>query len=160
MLEIFSLGVSPMQHAIHHKSHIPKCMCVYSSSFLPQNNSIEKGGKVVKLSLVCCGKMLEAKRDTYKRVYWNDGTFHYPKIPKNWLWFRGQNYYASLNVTGSNKGSERNPKFALKDDFYMQHKIPELKALTERLNNERPDFRHIINYQTDGAGPHWDKELI
>ena len=55
------LCVLPMQYAIHHKSHISKCMCVCLSAFLPLDNDIGKGGEAIKLSLLRYGKMSEAK---------------------------------------------------------------------------------------------------
>jgi hypothetical protein len=78
-------GIELVDHSIQHKSHIGKQMVVASTYFLPVNNNMGKGGHAFLGSLVRVGKMLPAKRDTYMRVYRDDGTYHYPKNDNNIL---------------------------------------------------------------------------
>ena len=49
------------------------------------DNDIMKGGKTFPVALVQVGKFIQAKKDTYKRVYKEDGNYHYPPIPENIL---------------------------------------------------------------------------
>ena len=42
-----------------------------------------QGGITKMVSLVNIGKMVKATKDSYKRVYKDDGSYHYPKIPVN-----------------------------------------------------------------------------
>jgi hypothetical protein len=56
--------------------------------------------------------MQKAKKDSYKRVYQEDGTYHYPKIPENKLRMKGEMYFESMEITGSNEGTATDPKLS------------------------------------------------
>ena len=56
------LGVEPLRHAMHHKSHIPKCMCIDSTALVPHNNNIAKGGVAEKLVLCSVGDLFQQKK--------------------------------------------------------------------------------------------------
>ena len=79
------LGIEPVQHGVQHKSHLDKMMGIASTGFIPTNNDITKGGVAHLVSLTCVGKSEKAVRNTYKRVYKPDGTYHYPKVQSNVL---------------------------------------------------------------------------
>jgi hypothetical protein len=148
------LGVEPVQHAIHHKSHIPKVMRICSTAFIPHGNDMESGGIAQKLSIVHCGKMLPAQKDSYKRVYKPDDSFHYPKIPANLLRKKGEDYFVALDVNGSSSGTEKSPTFSLMEDYFMEHEFPAMDNLVTELDSKRPGIKHVVRYQLDGAGPH------
>ena len=39
-----------------------------------------KGGEGYRLGIFRAGHMIEAKRNTYKRVYKSDGSYHHPRV--------------------------------------------------------------------------------
>ena len=82
---ITSLGIEPVAQKTHHKSHMHKLMAVVVSAFIPKDNDIEKGGKVFKVSIERAGQMLQAIKDSYTRIYCEDGIYHYPHIIENRL---------------------------------------------------------------------------
>ena len=65
------------------------------------------------VSLVRVGKMVKATKDSYKRVYKDDGSYHYPKIPVNKLRSKGEEYFQSCEITGSAEGNDKSPKMSL-----------------------------------------------
>jgi len=151
------MGIEPVNHSCHHKSHIYKVMGICSTGFAPIDNDMTKGGRTEKVSLVRVGKMLPAAKDTFKRVYRPDGSFHYPKIPENMLRQKGELYFKPLEVTGCNEGTAADPKFSLKK-FFEETEIPKLEAVAARLE-AATSKRIVIRYQMDGAGPHKDGRL-
>jgi hypothetical protein len=46
------LGVLPVHHAAHHKSHIDKLMVIATTAFLPFANDVTKGGTARRVSCV------------------------------------------------------------------------------------------------------------
>ena len=77
---ITSMGVNGKHAYAHHKSNVGKQMYIVMTGFSPTDNDFLKGGTAHMISAVLVGKALPAKKDSYKRVYMEDGTFHYPKI--------------------------------------------------------------------------------
>ena len=63
-------GCAPVNHAVHHKSHIGKVLAFVMTGFAPLDNDFdfEKGGTALKILIKRAGAMVEAKRDTYRRV--------------------------------------------------------------------------------------------
>jgi hypothetical protein len=102
------LGVLPVHHAVHHKSHIDKLMVIATTAFLPFRNGMTKGGTAKRVSCVRVGAMRPAERDTYKRVYKGDGTFHYPKIETNRLRKKGDLYFKAMGSLEAERGRQRN----------------------------------------------------
>ena len=117
-----------------------------------------KGGSTEKVSLVRVGKMLPAAKDTYKRVYRENDSYHYPKIPENMLRQKGELYFKPLEVTGCNEGTAADPKFPLKN-FFKETELPALDDIAARLATETGK-KIVIRYQMDGAGPHKDEKLV
>jgi hypothetical protein len=133
-------------------------MGIASTGYLPKGNDVTKGGEVRKVNLTRCGGMRPAKKDTYKRVYKNDGTYHYPKKAANQLRKKGELYFEPMEVTGSSEGTEQKPKFSLLK-WFIEVEIPRLEEIAreyETLNMKKL----IIRYQMDSAGPHVDGTLI
>ena len=95
---ITSIGLEPNDYYVHHKNHIGKEMYICAKAFvLTQNNDITRGGVAVPISMIRVGKMTATKRDTYKRVYRTNGTYHYPKIQANKLRSKGDMYLSHWN---------------------------------------------------------------
>ena len=151
-------GIEPVQHGVQHKSHLEKIMGIASTAFAPEGNDITKGGRAFLVSLVRVGRMVEAPRDTYKRVYREDGTYHYPKIARNQLRRKGELYFKGMEITGSSKGTTTKPKFDLLS-FFQNTEIPRLEELAAQVSTTTAK-RVIVRYQMDGAGPHTDKVLL
>ena len=80
---------------------------------LHDGNDITCGGTAVPIALVRVGKMVTAKKDTYKRVYNQDGSYTYPKLEQNLLRHEGTEYFQSCELTGSSEGTDKKPKVSL-----------------------------------------------
>jgi hypothetical protein len=78
-------GVYPVNHAIRHKSHIDKMMVIASTAFEPKKNDVEREGLAHKVSFSRVGQWTKATKDPFRRVYRDDGSYHYPKLPENRL---------------------------------------------------------------------------
>ena len=75
------IGLDANEYYAHHKSHIQKEMYIVCTAYvLNKDNDIRKGGTVIPVALVRVGHKTQAKKDSYKREYKNDGSYHYPKI--------------------------------------------------------------------------------
>ena len=62
---------------------------------------------------------MKAARDSYSRVYNDDGTYSYSRIPQNRLRVAGQEYFENWEITGSKEvDRDGNKKFAL-TAFYV-----------------------------------------
>jgi hypothetical protein len=151
----------PSQQQVHpipgyrtNQSQLSPC----STGFVPIDNDMTKGGRTEKVSLVRVGRMLPAAKDTYKRVYRENGSYHYPKIPENMLRQKGELYFKPLEITGCNEGTAADPKFPLKK-FFEETELPKLDEVAARLEADTGK-RIVIRYQMDGAGPHKDGKLV
>ena len=110
--KITSLGVVPRHNTTHHKSHIHKVLVIAATGLIVNDNDIEAGGRGVRLSLSRAGKMVRARKDSYKRVYAEDGTYSYPCIAANRIRRKGELYWKDCDITGSDPGTEKDPKYA------------------------------------------------
>ena len=78
---ITSIGVEPNDYYAQHKNHIRKQTFIVVTSFVLNNNDIEKGGTTIPSCCVRAGKMVKASRDSYSTVYNDNGSsFTYPKV--------------------------------------------------------------------------------
>ena len=68
--------------------------------FLPFDNDIEKGGLPFKIRLNRVGRMVKAKRSSYKYVYKIDGIYIYPRTEENLLRRKVGEYFKNIEVTG------------------------------------------------------------
>ena len=107
------------------------------------------------VSLVRVGKMVKATKDSYKRVYKDDGSYHYPKIAVNKLRSKGDEYFQSCEITGSAEGNDKSPKMSL-ISAYRDVIIPDLERMVEGVSDG--EKKVIVVKQEDGAGPHQDKK--
>ena len=145
-------------NAVQHKSHIHKEMYIATTAYLPHDNDMTKGGLAFKVSLERVGKMLPAKRNSYRRVYHDDDTFSYPHINENLIRRKGEMYFQSTEVNATSEGTVSNPKFSLKK-YFKEKEIPRLEALTVLLQQQY-NQPVIVRYQMDSAGPHTDTNLL
>lgn len=95
--------------------------------------------------------MIPAQKDSYKRVYREDGTFHYPKVAENILRKKGNLYFQSMDVTGSSEGTTKDPKFPLLQ-FFERTELPALEERILELNTESPGRKFVVRYQMIGVG--------
>ena len=151
-------GCRGVWNRIHHKNNIDKLLAICAAGIAPHDNDLRKGGTAYKICLTRCGGMVAAQKDSYKRVYKSDGTWHYPKIAANLLRRKGQEYFENMEITGSNEGGEgKKGKFALtkwaKDDF-----MPPLLDIVQKIGHETGKRVHVRG-QMDNAGPHVEKHF-
>ena len=62
-------GCFPVNHKVHHKKHIDKFMVFAMSAWVPKNNNWMEGGEAFKVIIQRIGRMVEAKANSYGRVY-------------------------------------------------------------------------------------------
>lgn len=102
--------------------------------------------------------MVPAEKDTYRRVYRADGSYHYPKLPENILQKKGQEYFKGMEITGSKDGTQKKPKFSLLR-YFTETEFPKLDQIAAEMGTETGK-RICIRYQMDGACPHTDRRLL
>ena len=154
------LGIKPVVHSVHHKNHIEKTMGIVAVAYAPKQNDWKQGGTPFTVSLVRAGRKVKASRDTYRRVYKDDGSYHYPTIQENLLRKKGELYFKGMEVTGSSRGTRKEPKFSLLHDFYESVHLPNLDMLAEEVTSMVGSHcRVVIVEQFDGAGPHKEDKL-
>ena len=97
---------------------------------------------------------MKAKKDSNRRVYLSDnsGKYHYPQLLENILRKKGDPYFENHEVTGSNKGTPRNPKFSLLN-FFLEVEIPRLEEIARHYWSIFGK-KLVIRFSFDGAGPH------
>ena len=108
-----SIGLEPIDYFCQHKNHIQKEMYIVVTAFVMNQNNIRGGGKAIPIACVRVGRMEKAKKDSYKRVYRDDGSYHYPKIAEGLLRVKGQEYFKGVELTGANEGTAKDPKVSL-----------------------------------------------
>ena len=154
------LGIEPVIHSVQHKNHLEKTMAIVAVGFVPKDNDWMKGGDGFTVSLVRAGRKVKASRNTYRRVYRDDGSFHYPALPENILRKKGELYFKSMEITGSSRGTVKDPKFSLLHDFYDAKHLPNLDVLADHVRSTRGNHcRVVVLEQSDNAGPHCEATL-
>ena len=108
-------------------------MYIVVTAYVPMiDNDITKGGKAIPISCYRCVKMVKQSKDSYKRVYKDDGSFHYPKIPENILNKKGHWYSRNVELTGCSEGTAKEPKLSLLQ-VYKDEIIPSIHQFIKRL---------------------------
>ena len=151
-----SIGLEPSDYYCHHKSHICKIMYVVVTAFVPIDNDITKGGKTIPIACVRVGRNVFAQKDSYKRVYRDDGTYHYPPLPQNRLQKRGDIVFKNLDITGSNEGTADKPKCSLLK-IYKDEILPAIDEKVINVLNENGSQKVCVIKQEDSTGPHQDR---
>ena len=106
-----SIGLDPSDYRAHHRDHIGKEMYVVVTAYVLNDNDITQGGTAIPVSCVRVGKNVKAKKNSYKRVYKEDGTYTYPKLDENIKRKEGEEYFKSFDLVGAGEGSKKNQKF-------------------------------------------------
>ncbi len=147
---------------MQHKNHnIGKELYVVATAYVLNegSNDITKGGKAIPLACVQVGKMVKAKKNSYKRVYRDDGTFHYPKIEGNILRRAGIEYFKGMELTGSSEGTPSKPKISLLK-IYVEQIIPAIENKVVARFDKNGTRQICIVKQEDGTGLHQDKNYL
>jgi hypothetical protein len=130
----------PVQHHVHHKSHINKVMALASTAFLPHNNNMGSGGVAFKVCLARARQMEAAQCDTYWQVTREDSSFHYPQRQRTNS-TRGELYFQNMEVTGSSDGTTKEPKYSLLQHF-CKKEIPALESIIQQLSANNPNHQN------------------
>lgn len=92
-----------------------------------------------------------ALRDTYHASKDENGKTRYRGNPIKHR--RGEPYLVDCNITGSDRGTPTNPKFALRD-LWEYTLIPSIESMVEVGG---PCEGAVVIFQEDNAGPHCDE---
>ena len=153
-----SIGLEPNDYYAHHKNHVGKELYIVVTAYVINNNDITAGGKAVPISCIRVGKMVKASKNSYKRVYKTDGSYHYPQIPENIKRRKGEEYFKPMELNGSNTGTPKKPKISLLQK-YIDDIIPNIETkIVERFGTD--DTKVCIVKQEDGAGLHTDRTYL
>ena len=151
------LDINNRYHYAHHKNFIDQVMFIVVNGFIPNdNNLLGRGGRSVKVSCIPVGNYEPAKRDSYKRVYDDNGGFSYPQIPENIERRKGELYWKNKTLCGVDQVKEG--QFSL-IHAYRDTIIPQMEEIARRESQGGIfDVRFIE--QEDGAGCHTSEEYI
>ena len=101
-------GVSPVFHRIHHKDNMDKLLAICAIGIAPIDNDLRKGGRGLKICITRSGGNVAASKNSYNRVYNDDGTWSYPRIEGNLLRKKGESYFENWEICGARtKKAER-----------------------------------------------------
>ena len=153
-----AFGVSPCFHRIHHKNSVDKLLVICAIAYAPTGNDPRSGGWGYKLLMSRAGGKVKAKKNTYKRVYKDDGTFHYPQIEENLIREKGKEYFENWEITGSREEKNGAKKFSLKK-WLEEEYTPKVLALAQQIESETGK-RVVIRDGWDNATPHKEKGLL
>lgn len=78
---------------VHHKNSIDKLLAICCIGILPFGINLHKGGAAYKILLDWWGGKVVAQKNSYKCVYYDNGTYGYPKWPTNLLHKKGEKYF-------------------------------------------------------------------
>lgn len=91
--KIMLLEIQPIDHKTYHTSHINKVIGIVISGFLPVDNDIEKGRRIMKVGTYRAGRVMAAKEGSYKRIDGDNESYAYPRLLQNRLRVKGQLYF-------------------------------------------------------------------
>ena len=152
-------GVHGDDMHVQHKSHVGKEMYIVVTAFVLNENDITKGGRAIPVSCIRVGRMVKAKKDSYRRIYKSNGKFHYPKVAENLLRKKGEEYFQAVELTGSSEGTEKRPKMSLLKQ-YENIIVPDLEEKMVKRFSEGGTKKVCIVFQEDGAGLHTDATYL
>ncbi|KAL7498080.1 hypothetical protein ACHAWT_009842 [Skeletonema menzelii] len=150
--------VHPVFHRIHHKDNMDKLLAICAIGFAPTNNDIRSGGRGYKILITRCGGMVEATKDSYKRVYNDDGTYSYPRIEENRIRTKGQSYFENWEICGSKSKKNGKAKFNL-SEWVKNEYTPALLELAQQIEQETGK-RVVVRDGWDNATPHTERGLM
>ena len=106
-------GCSPVYHRIHHKHSVKKLLTICAIAIDPWKNDLRRGDTAEKVCITRCGGEMKATEDSYSRVYVEDGSYTYPRLPENQLRKKGEEYFENWEITGSTHESKGDKKYPL-----------------------------------------------
>ena len=110
-------GCSPVYHRIHHKNSVKKLVAIGAIAIVPWKNHLQRGGMEKKLYITRCGGKVKATKDFYPRVYTEDGSYTYPRLPENQLRKKGSLLLGTQDSVG---GTKSQPYFP----HHFSEKVP------------------------------------
>jgi hypothetical protein len=146
-------------YKVHHKSHIDKQMCIAMTAFIPHNNDIMAGGVSSQIGLYRVGRMEEAKKDSFKRVYKKNGTYTYPRTMSNRLREKGKEYFQPMELTGAVCGTPKHPKVS-KLDTYLEHFLPAMDEKAREISTKNVFKKVVMVKHEDNAGLNQNKKYV
>ena len=153
-----AFGCHPVHQRINHKNSVDKILAICAVGIAPFDNDLQNGGEAHKIEITRCGGMVEAQKDSFERVYRDDGSYHYPKLAENRLREKGKEYFENWEITGSREMHKLTRKFAL-TAWIRNNFMPKLMELAQRLEQKCNKTIHIRG-QWDNASPHVEKMLL
>ena len=102
--KIISLEIQPIDHKTYHTSHINKVIGIVISGFLPVDNDIEKGRRIMKVGTYRAGRIMAARVDSYKRIDVDNESYTYSRLLDNRLRVKGQLYFNKKKERDQRKG--------------------------------------------------------
>ena len=157
--ELTSIGLEGNNYHLQHKSHVGKEMYIVVTAFVPNENDMTKGGKAIPISCIRCGELKTIEKTTYKRVYRDNGTYHYPHIPGNESKWEGTPHFKNYDLTGDSEGTTKDPKCSLLK-IYREQIIPALEEKIVKKFSNNATRKVIIVKQEDSAGCHQNQNYL
>lgn len=151
-------GVTPDHHNQHHKNSADKVLAIACVGFLPNENDPKNGGEAVPINITRCGRMKQAKKDTYQRVYNKNGTYTMPPIPENWLRVKGEWYFENMEITGSSRFKKGKEKFPMLD-HWRDTLWPEIDRVRAHFSQKMNKKIVVVN-QDDNASSHREDQFL
>ena len=76
-------GCSPMYHRIHHKNSVKELLAICAIAIVPWKNDLRPGDAADKVCMIWCRGVVKATKDSHLRVYEEDGSYTYSRLPEN-----------------------------------------------------------------------------
>ena len=102
--------------------------------------------------------MFETQQNSFKRIYWDDGRYHYQTLVKNHLCKKGKEYLENWEITGS-KEMNKTTRRCAPTDWIRNDFLPKLVDLAQLLEEKYNKTIHICR-QWDNVFPHDKKVLL
>ena len=136
-----------------------RCMWYVQLSYHMKTMIWRGGGGSIPIACIRCGDLVEAPKDSFQRVYLDDGTFKYLHIDENQLRVEGKLYFKNCDLTGSSEGTTKDPKCSLLE-FYKEKIIPALEEKVLEQLSDNGKVKVVIVKQENNAGLHNDKTYL
>ena len=109
-------GVRKSFSSVHHKSHVAKVMCIAVCGFA-FDGDVEDGGEGLKICFDRCQAARVAERTQWEMQVDPETGKKVANKTKEPLRQAGDVWFQDVNVTGSDEGNSKFPKFSLKSYF-------------------------------------------
>ena len=102
--------------------------------------------------------MFETQQNSFKRIYRDDGTYHYQTLAKNHLCKKGKEYLENWEITGNNEMNKTTRNF-VPTDWIRNDFLPKLVDLAQLLQKKYNKTIHICR-QWDNMSQHVKTVLL